>query len=307
MAPSGGSQMNVSRTLDIESMPPSQARARPGTRFVGHEPPEYAIGLNVAVQTIAGGVVELDTGKVVRRIEMPTPSDGATVLEVCRDMAAELATSQRVHHIGLAVPEIVDRSGAIQSCASWDWRGVDVSATLGTVAPTLVQSDVRAAAFAEAHVGAGEGLECFVYVLIATGISAVIVRHGVPWAGRCGAALVLGVPPVEDVAGAHALARLSGTTAQDALASPGCAAGVAAAAQHLGEEMARVVNLIDPDAVIVGGPLGLDPAFRRQWVETMRSSVWYRPSSLVPVVPAELRSDADLVGAALATTSLLPA
>jgi predicted NBD/HSP70 family sugar kinase len=118
---------------------------------------------------------------------------------------------------------------------------------------------------------------------------------------------VLGVPPVEDVAGAHALARLSGTTAQDALASPDCAAGVAAAARALGEEMARVVNLIDPDAVIVGGPLGLEPGYRRQWVEAMRSSVWYRPSSLVPVVPAQLRSDADLVGAALATTSLLPA
>ena len=212
-----------------------------------------------------------------------------------------------MHHIGLAVPEIVDRSGAIQSCASWDWRGVDVASTLGSVAPTLVQSDVRAAAFAEAHVGAGEGLECFVYVLIAAGISAVIVRHGVPWAGRCGAALVLGVPPVEDVAGSHALARLSGTTAEEALTSTGCAAEVAEAATLLGEEMGRVVNLIDPDAVIVGGPLGLDPAYRRQWVEAMRSSVWYRPSSLVPVVPAQLRSDAELVGAALATTSLLPA
>jgi predicted NBD/HSP70 family sugar kinase len=71
--------------------------------------------------------------------------------------------------------------------------------------------------------------------------------------------------------------------------------------------MGRVVNMIDPDAVIVGGPLGLDPIYRRQWVEAMRSSVWYRPSSLVPVVPAQLRSDAELVGAALATTSLLPA
>jgi predicted NBD/HSP70 family sugar kinase len=170
-----------------------------------------------------------------------------------------------------------------------------------------VQSDVRAAAFAEAHVGAGEGLECFVYVLIAAGISAVIVRHGVPWAGRCGAALVVGVPPVEEVAGAHALAQLSGTTAADALDSPACADAVAAATVRLGEEMGRVVNLIDPDALIVGGPLGLDPTFRRRWVDAMRSSVWYRPSSLVPVVPAELRSDAELVGAALATRSLLPA
>ncbi len=294
--------MEASRTLEVVTTD----RRRSATRYAGHEPPEYAIGINAAVLTIAGGVVELDTGRVVRRIEVPTPSDVMTILDVCHDIAAELASTQRIHHIGISVPEIVDRSGAIQSCASWDWRGVDVAARLGTVAPTLVQSDVRAAAFAEAHVGAGDGLECFVYVMIDAGISAVIVRHGIPWAGRCGAALVLGVPAVEDVAGSTALARLSGTTAEEALAAPGCAVAVADAAARLGAEMARVVNLIDPDAVIVGGPLGLDPAYRRQWVEAMRSLVWYRPSSLVPVVPAQLRSDAELVGAALATASLLP-
>ncbi len=116
---------------------------------------------------------------------------------------------------------------------------------------------------------------------------------------------MLGVPPVEDVAGATALAALSGTTAEAALTSPECSVGVASAATRLGEEMARVVNQIDPDAVIVGGPLGLEPTYRRQWVDAMRSLVWYRPSSLVPVVPAELRSDAELVGAALAATSML--
>jgi glucokinase len=298
--------MGASKTLEIEFSAASKDRRRGGSRFIGQEPPEYAIGINAAVLTITGGVVELDTGRVVRRIEVPTPSDAMTILEVCRDIAAELATSQRVHHIGLAVPEIVDRSGAIQSCASWDWRGVDVASALDSVAPTLVQSDVRAAAFAEAHIGAGDGLECFVYVMIDAGISSVIVRHGIPWAGRCGAALVLGVPPVEEVAGSKALAQLSGTTAEDALVSPRCAQAVSQAAARLGDELARVVNLIDPDAVIVGGPLGLNPAYRREWVEAMRSSVWYRPSSLVPVVPAQLQSAAEMVGAALATTSLLP-
>jgi glucokinase len=295
--------MNVS-TTPYDDVAGISDRRGAGNRVFGHGPPEYAIGLNVAVLATVGGVVELDTGRVVRRIEVPTPSDATSTLEICQDIAGELASSQRVHHIGVAVPEIVDRSGTIQSCASWDWRQVDVASALGAVAPTLVQSDVRAAAFAESHLGAGAGLECFAYVMIAAGISSVIVRHGVPWAGRCGAAMVVGVPPVEEVAGSLALARLSGTTAEDALNSAACADSVRAAAGQLGEEMARVVNLIDPDAVVVGGPLGLNQTFRRMWVEAMRSSVWYRPSSLVPVVPAELRADAELVGAALATMSL---
>ena len=55
--------------------------------------------------------------------------------------------------------------------------------------------------------------------------------------------------------------------------------------------MARVVNLIDPDAVIVGGPLGLDPTYRRQWVEAMRSL------GVVPAVVARAgRAGAAAVG-----------
>ena len=300
-----GSLNKTDKKSDKRDAPSAHAERRRPARVVGHDGHEYAVGLNAAVETIAGGVVELDSGRVVRRIEEPSPHDDRDRLKVCVEIATELATSQRTHHVGLAVPEIVDRNGVIQSNANWDWRGVDVAGRLGEVAPTLVQSDVRAAAFGEAHVGAGDALECFVYVLIDAGISAVIVRHGIPWAGRCGAALVLGVPPVEEVAGAHALAKLSGSTAEVSIDLARCAGAVSEAARELGEEMARVVNLIDPDAVIVGGPLGLHPTYRRQWVDAMRSAVWYRPSSLVPVVPAELRTDAELVGAALAATRLL--
>jgi glucokinase len=268
---------------------------------------DYAIGISAGSMEIVGGVVDLGTGSVVRRIEMASPDDGRIALDACLSVGTELASSQRVRRVGIAVPEIVTRSGSIQSAANWDWRDVDVAGAFAGIAPTHVQSDVRAAAFGEARRGAGQGLECFVYITIGIGISAVIVRHGVPWDGRCGAALVLGVPPVEDVAGERALSMISDDDVADALDPHARVDMVARAATQLGEEIGRVVNLIDPDAVIVGGPLGFDLDYRRRWVAVMRRSVWHRPSSLVPVVSAELGRDAEVVGAALAAGALVAA
>lgn len=269
-------------------------------------PVRYAIGIDAGVETISAGVVEVASGAIARKTSVPSVRDDLQAFEICIELARDLATTHPVDVVGVAVPEIVRRTGSIESAANWDWRAFDVPGALASLGTATVQSDVRAAAFGEAQLGAGRGLECFVYVTIDTGISAVVVRHGVPWDGRCGAALVLGVPPVEDVAGGKAFAAIADDVA-GVLGSQRHADVVADAARALGEEMARVVNLIDPDAVIVGGPLGLHPGYRRQWVEVMRRSIWYRPASLVPVVAADLGPDAVLVGTAVAAAAVVPA
>jgi predicted NBD/HSP70 family sugar kinase len=275
-------------------------------RLDWHGSVTYAIGIDAGATTISGGVVDVATGTVVRRVSSPSVRADAAALDACVELAGELASTHPVELIGIAVPEIVRRGGSIESADNWDWRTLDVPGAFRSIGVAALQSDVRAAAFGEARVGAGRGLECFLYVIVDTGISAVVVRHGVPWDGRCGAALILGVPPVEEVAGGKAFAAVAGNDGRDALTNPRHADLVARAASRLGEEVARAVNLTDPDAVIVGGSLGLHPGYRRQWVEVMRRSIWYRPTALVPVVASELEADAVLVGAALAAATVVP-
>ena len=251
----------MSWTLET-GMPASSDRRRPMNRFIGHDQPEYAIGLNVAVQTIAGGVVELDTGRVVRRIELPTPSDGATILEACRDIAAELATSQRVHHIGLAVPEIVDRSGAIQSCASWDWRGVDVGSTLGSVSrrrwcsPTFGQQRSPRPMSARARGSSASSTSDRRRASVPSSCATASPGRAAAARRWCSASRPSRTSP--DPTGRPAMLGHDRRGGTDFAAVARLGRGRQRPA--LGEEIGRVVNLIDPDAVIVGGPLGLDPA-----------------------------------------------
>ncbi len=261
----------------------------------------YVIGIDASSARLGAGLVDSHTGVVLRRLHSDRPTTNVAVLRACAELAEQLQGSHEISQIGIAVPEIVSPLGHIESASKWDWRSLDIAAALAHIAPAQVHSDVRAAALGEARFGAGRGLECFVFLTIDEGISAAIVRHGVPWLGRCGAALVLGVPPVEDVAGERALSLAIGPhNVLDSLNNPENRVHVVKAARMLGRELGRVVNLIDPDAIIVGGGLGLNADYRERWVGVMRESVWHRPSSLVPVVAAQLGHDAGIIGAAIA-------
>ena len=90
-----------------------------------------------------------------------------------------------------------------------DWRDLDPPAAID--APrVVVESDLRAAALAEARFGAGAGVSPFLFVIVGTGASVCLVLDGSPYAGAHGEAITLGAPPVEGVASGPALARAAG-------------------------------------------------------------------------------------------------
>jgi predicted NBD/HSP70 family sugar kinase len=243
----------------------------------------YAVGIDVGHTRIAAGVVHLRSGRILHQIHEPSPNRDGSVLRTCVELAEHLGTVHRVGYVGVAIP---DEAGDDQTHTTdrWDWRDAGVAALFAAVAPATVQPAVHAAAFGEASTGAGRGLDCFIYVSIATTIKAVVVRHGMAWDSPLGTTLAFGV---------QSLTGSSGARVADA------------AIARLGEEIGRAVSLIEPDAVIVGGEFGLDPRLRRRWVDVMRESQCNRPAALVPVVEAEFKSEAPLVGAALAAGWLL--
>lgn len=265
----------------------NRRRARDGHDHHGYLGDDRVIGIDVGMSTISAGVVDPRTGTVIARCREATPSGDGEVLRTCAALAGRLASQHPVWCIGLAVPATVDQHGVEQRPATWDWRSTDVQLAFADIAPTQVHSDVQAAAFGEAQAGAARGLDCFVYVTVGSRISAVVVRHGRPWGEQGGVAPVVRVPTAEVVPSRTGL--------------------TVALARRLGEEIGRVVDLIEPDAVVVGGAVGLDPRARRQWVDVMRQCEWQRPASFVPVIEAQFKTDAELVGAALASDSLVAA
>ena len=258
-----------------------------------------AVGIDVGGTKIAAGLVDLATGAVRDRRHVATGPGrgGAAVLADCVSLAAELGDARLPVGIGLC--ELVDLAGRPASGDTVDWRGLDVRGAFGPPGVT-VEADVRAAALAEARFGAGAGVSPFLFVIVGTGASACLVVDGRPYAGARGEALVLGAPPVEQVAGGPALARAAGAErAEDVLADPSHEALVDAAATALAGVLAVLVNALDPALVVLGGGLGSAPAYGERVERACRSLLAYPRTPPLDVVPSRLGADGGVVGAAL--------
>lgn len=289
----------------------------------------YAIGLDVGGTKIAGGVVEFPAGRVlVRKTILTQPERGgeavlANALNLAQSLLAEAEwTEQPVLGIGVGVCELVDLKGNITSGHTVAWRDLPIQNAFARLAPTIVESDVRAHALAEAMFGAGQEFKSFVYITVGTGISSCLVQNGRPYAGARGNALILATGPLtthcavcgavteqvlEEFASGPALAARyqRGSTGGEAVLAAAAAGDTTAtevvrtAGEALGNSAGWLVNVLDPAAIIVGGGLGLAGGlYWDSFVTATRAHIWADASRELPIVPAALGAEAGLIGAA---------
>jgi glucokinase len=258
-----------------------------------------ALGVDVGGTKIAAARVDVERGTVVGSRRRPTlPARGSdAVLADCRALIEELGEGATA--VGLALCELVDPYGRVRSAETVDWRDADLFATFD-----VVESDVRAAALAEARFGAGRDEADFLYVSVGSGISHCLMVDGRPRVGVRGSAIGTGAPLVEEWSSGLALARRSGhATAEEALADPAAGEVVEDGARRLGLTLASLVNAFDPGAVIIGGGLGLHDGYRERVERALRAAVYDPEARELPVLPAGLRGDAPVIGAALAAAA----
>ncbi|MER5224626.1 ROK family transcriptional regulator [Streptomyces flaveus] len=172
-----------------------------------------------------------------------------------------------------------------------------------TDAPLLVENDVNLAAVAERWHGAGRGADSFAYVFIGAGmgmglvIGDRLIRGARGVAGEIGYLSVSSQPPgtqvrhgfARAVAAAGFRAQQSTTDGPDSVtvareilrrADEGddqARAVVEAEGRTIGEAIATVCAVVDPELVLLGGPIGSHPAL----LEPVRAAV----NALAPLPP----------------------
>lgn len=274
----------------------------------------------------AAGVVD-ETGKILARRAVPTPlSSPDAAVDAMASLSREvLAEAGPVESAGLALPGVVDRRlGVLVRSASSGWRKVPfaamVSQALGL--PVAAENDVNACALAEARFGGGAGLDCFFWMTISTGIGGAVYSGGRiaggPMSGEIGHLVVNpgGAPCgcgnrgcLEAEAAGPAWRRRAlelTASAMDARAvaegaragDPVCLRVIEDCTRHLAAGLAAVFNLLDPDAVFLGGGVAeafdlLEPILRRELPPLVLAGR-ERP---LTILRSYLGYDAALVGA----------
>jgi len=286
-----------------------------------------SVGIDIGGTKTAVLAVALPGADVLFREVFPTQAAlGAAQLR--GQLAAVLARLRAVlglharPPVGVSVPELVDLDGLVATDVVVPGLTGDLR-EWAEIGVERVESDVRAAAHAEARVGAGQGFPSFGYVSIGTGISSTFVLNGAAWPGAHGAAILLGSGPfgpklspdgrpypLEELASGPAMVAayraLGGRarTAQEILdrydTDPRAAQAVAEAGSAAGRGVALLVNVLDPHALIVGGGLGcVDGPYWQCLEAAARAQIWADAARRIPLLRSSIGPDAAAIGAAL--------
>lgn len=259
---------------------------------------------------------------------------------LCESVASVLADLDEARRdtvigIGLALPGLVEPDadgGPMLHADQLGWEPIRLSSLFSADLPVYADNGARALAAAETDVGGARNTQEAAVVLIGHGVGAALVSHGRLLRGRSNSAgewghtkVMLGGPEcscgargcLEALIGGGALARQWGGLADDRDASerdviadllaadragdPGARDIVDDAIAALGVGLANLVNLHNPERIVIGGWAGaaLLAARRSDLEAATKANSLARPYQGVSLQPAQLGMDAVPLGAAL--------
>ncbi len=227
-------------------------------------------------------------GAFLLRARQPTPAGYDTAVRALAELVPAVEAQMGPVSVGIGIPGVISpATGLVKNANSICLNGHaldrDLAAALGRA--VRIENDANCLALSEATDGAGAGARTVFAVIIGTGCGAGIVVEGRVVAGRNRIAGEWGHNPLPWVtpadlplprcwcgqegcletlvAGPALAADADGPGARDASGLPGrAAAGDAGAraalarhADRLARGLAAVVNVLDPDAIVLGGGL----------------------------------------------------
>jgi predicted NBD/HSP70 family sugar kinase len=288
---------------------------------------------SIAVATAGLGGVVYDQVRVARPRRPFTPQ--ATVRDVAR-LAGPLLGSLPAGHVlagvGTGVVGVTRRSdGFVHLAPNLGWRNVPLgamlAAELGLADPVLVANEADLGALAEHRRGIGVGVGHLIYVSCGAGIGVGIIYDGKPMLGSAGYAGEAGHTLInpngqrcgcgalgcwEAEAGEAALAHRAGIPATVAgmgvldtvltrarAGDPRTLAALADSGRWLGLGIGNLVNVFNPELVVLGGLYhALFPYLEVAVTEGARTRAMDAPGGVARIASSGLGADALLIGAA---------
>lgn len=294
-------------------------------------------GVDVGGTKIAAGLVSPD-GRVLGHRTDPTPArQGATaVLAAIEDAITKVATVLPADGVlagaGIGTGGVVDHaSGRVVAANSLlpGWSDMPVRDRLQDAlrVPVMVDNDVNVFALGEHYFGAGRGLRHVLYATVGTGIGGALIIDGHLHRGAHHNAGEIGHWPLPEAAGRpcncggrghvesvaagpaitfwyrehrgdSAVTDLREVAVRASAGEPAAVEALAIGGRAFGRALASLANVIDPQAVIVGGGVAeAGPGFWLPMEEGLRAELMPAVASL-RLLPAVLGGDAAVIGAA---------
>jgi N-acylmannosamine kinase len=276
------------------------------------------LALDIGGTKLAAALV--NGARVIERLEMPTPTGDRgpeSVTRAALELLAPLLNTVQAQgsRLGVAATGVVaeGRVTALNSDMLQGWHAYDLCGTLqaATKLETVILNDADAAAYGEFAHGSGIGTTDFVFVTVSTSVGGGLVLggrlhltpHGLH--AELGYTLTPDAKPIENVAGGAPMDRWaqargwSGTREIVTRALQGDVVAIAKLDESAGLVAFKLADLrvtLGITRAAIGGGLGLSTGY----IERIKAQLerFGEPWNTLEVVPAELGTNAGLVGAA---------
>lgn len=298
---------------------------------------DYAIGIDIGGTTVKLGLFSADTGDLTEQWEIPTrreekgryilPDIASSLHDVLDRLSLPLS---RIRGAGLGIPGPVLEGRIVNRGTNLGWGRFDVCAAFreqSGIPNIKAGNDANVAALGEARRGGAAGCRSAVLITLGTGIGAGIILNGQILSGANGAAGEIGHFHVRDgepeacgcgrhgcleqyasATGLVRLARRGGLNLPELTAKtvmdrakagdPICLSAVSEAAELLGDAMARIAAVVDPEVFLIGGGVSRAGDFFFSRIRSAYRARAFRSSLDTNIRPAELGPQAGIYGAA---------
>jgi glucokinase len=284
----------------------------------------YTIGIDIGATQLRGAIVSKDA-EIVFSTSVKTIRGN---LQALLDQVIELITilldkKYPIEGIGIGIPgPVKPGTGFVYLLQNIGGANFDIKSPLEEKfhLPVYVNNDANLAAYGEAMVGAGRGYRVVQYITLSTGIGGGLVIDGKIYTGQHGFAQEIGNMIIdrgqprpnptmnegsfESWCSGSSLVRMATAAdhqlkdAGDVFKSPEYASIITVWLDHLGMAIANLVNLYEPDIIILGGGLMKSAPlfFERILPEVLKYTFAGIHNNLL-IKPASLGQFSGLVGA----------
>ncbi len=253
----------------------------------------FAIGIDIGVNYVLSVLTDLKGNILIEKNQPLEQTVYSEVMSIVKNMIQLLidempASRYGIVGIGVGVPGIVNKEGAVLLAPNLGWKNVQLKTDLENEfrVPVMIENEANAGAVGEQQFGAGQDYQNIIYISAGIGIGVGIILNKVLYQGRNGFSGEMGHMIIdingklcncgsrgcwEAYASENALLELAGKNTDSLEALIKRAENGDEAAKHLFGEIGQylgfginnIINTFNPDQVIIGNRL----AMAKEWME----------------------------------------
>ena len=295
----------------------------------------FTIGVDVGGTNIKYGLVDAE-GRIIARESFKTAlfSNKHKLIKglidhILQSLHKYNILKKQVLGIGIGFPGLIDfPQGIVKTVTNLKgWNNVPLKKAMETQLglPVFLDNDVNVIALGEWKYGAGKGYENIICITLGTGVGGGLILNNQLYrgkgfsAGEVGHIMINEKGPVCNCGGKGCLEAYVGNKVllknarkifknkEIAIEDIGVLAkkGTPAAIQfwqdtatHIGNALIGIVNLLNPELIIIGGGISNNYSFLGKTImQIIKKNAMKVPARLVKVVRAKLGDDAGIIGA----------